>query len=195
MPVIFDEEKRMNIRISLLKNGFKLIKKYGMKKTSIEEIAKSCGIAKGTFYNFFSSKEEFVSEIIQNKRNESKEHFRSLLDKNGYMERKEVRQYLEHMVDPENNLYLYLTAEDLAVLGARFPKGIIPKDENVMTTTTLLLDCIKERSPSCDWRVLANYIKIMALVSLNKDKVIKEALSVNLSGILDLTMEEIYGKD
>ncbi len=53
-----------------------------------------------------------------------------------------------------------------------------------MTTTTLLLDCIKDRSPSCDWRVLANYIKIIALISLNKDRVIKEALSVNLSGIL-----------
>ncbi len=26
MPVIFDEEKRMNIRIRLINNGFKLIK-------------------------------------------------------------------------------------------------------------------------------------------------------------------------
>lgn len=194
MPVIFNEEKRMNIRASLLKNGFELIKKYGMKKTSIEEIAKSCGIAKGTFYNFFNSKEEFVFEIIQDKRNETKRYFRSLLDKNGHMDRTEVRQYLEHMADPENNLYLYLTAEDIAILHTRLPKGIIPKDEDVKTTTTLLMDCIKGRSPSCDWRVLANYIKIIALVSLNKDKVIKEALSVNLSGILDLTMEEIFGK-
>ncbi len=195
MPVIFDEEKRMNIRICLLNKGFELIKNHGLKKTSIEDIAKSCGIAKGTFYNFFNSKEEFVFEIIKNKRNESKEYFRSLLDKNGYMDRKEARKYLEHIIDPENNLYLYLTAEDLAVLNARLPSGIIPKEEDVMTTTTLLLDCIKDGSPSCDWRVLANYIKIIAIVSLNKDKVIKEALPINLSSILDLTMEEVFGKD
>jgi len=195
MPVIFDDEKRMNIRNSLLKNGFELIKKYGMRKTSVEEIAKSCGIAKGTFYNFFKSKEEFVFEIIQNKRNKAKEYFKSLVDKNGYMDKKEVRQYLEYMVNPDNNLYLYLTAEDLAVLHARLPKGIIPKDEEVKATTTLLMKCIKDISPSCDWRVLANYLKIIALASINKDKIIEEALPANISGILDLTMQEIFGKE
>lgn len=195
MPVIFDDEKRMNIRNSLLKNGFELIKKYGMRKTSVEEIAKSCGIAKGTFYNFFKSKEEFVFEIIQNKRNKAKEYFKSLVDKNGYMDKKEVRQYLEYIVNPDNNLYLYLTAEDLAVLHARLPKGIIPKDEEVKATTTLLMKCIKDISPSCDWRVLANYLKIIALASLNKDKIIEEALPANISGILDLTMQEIFGKE
>ncbi len=83
-----------------------------MKKTSIEEIAKSCGIAKGPFIISLVRRKSLIVEIIQYKRNRSKEYFRSLLDKNGYMERKKVRQYLEHMVDPEINLYLYLTAED-----------------------------------------------------------------------------------
>lgn len=118
-----------------------------------------------------------------------------MVDKNGYMDKKEVRQYLEYIVNPDNNLYLYLTAEDLAVLHARLPKGIIPKDEEVKATTTLLMKCIKDISPSCDWRVLANYLKIIALASLNKDKIIEEALPANISGILDLTMQEIFGKE
>lgn len=67
MPVIFDDEKRMNIRNSLLKNGFELIKKYGMRKTSVEEIAKSCGIAKGTFYNFLNQRKSLFLKLFRTK--------------------------------------------------------------------------------------------------------------------------------
>ena len=60
MPQIFDKVGRDRVRIQLLETGFELIKQYGMKKTSVSEIAKKTGIATGTFYNFFPSKEEFI---------------------------------------------------------------------------------------------------------------------------------------
>lgn len=104
------------------------------------EIAKSCGIAKGTFYNFFDSKEQFVLEIILRNRDRLKAYFKKLPDENGYIDRKNKR-------------------------------------------------------PDCDLRVVANYIKISAIASLNKDKVIEEALPANISGILELILNEIYGHD
>ncbi|APC38953.1 TetR/AcrR family transcriptional regulator [Clostridium estertheticum] len=60
MPQIFDDVTRKQIRINMLDNGYELIKKNGYKKTSVEEIAKSCSLAKGTFYNFFT--EYFLNE-------------------------------------------------------------------------------------------------------------------------------------
>ncbi len=99
------------------------------------------------------------------------------------------------MLAPENNPYLYLTSEDIAALNTRIPQSLTPKEEQVKATTSILLDCIKDKRPACDWRVVANYIKISAIASLNKDKVIVEALPANISGILELILNEIYGHD
>ncbi|MCY9541188.1 TetR/AcrR family transcriptional regulator [Paenibacillus alvei] len=45
--------------------GKNLFIQYGLKKTSVDEIVKACGIAKGSFYAFFQSKEELYYAIMQ----------------------------------------------------------------------------------------------------------------------------------
>lgn len=49
----------------LLEKGKELLLSYGVKKTSIEDITKAAGMAKGTFYNYFKSKEEFFLELLR----------------------------------------------------------------------------------------------------------------------------------
>ncbi|MEL7568592.1 MAG: TetR/AcrR family transcriptional regulator, partial [Dehalobacterium sp.] len=44
--------------------GKELLEKYGVKKTNIDKIVEKAGIAKGSFYNFYSSKESMVFDII-----------------------------------------------------------------------------------------------------------------------------------
>ena len=54
MPNIFKNENRDRVKEEMYKIGFKLIKKYGIKKTCVEDITKATGIAKGTFYTKLS---------------------------------------------------------------------------------------------------------------------------------------------
>lgn len=63
MAKIFKEDEREVIRAKLLDAGLQLLKK-DYRSISITEITASIGIAKGTFYNFFSSKEKFFYEIM-----------------------------------------------------------------------------------------------------------------------------------
>jgi AcrR family transcriptional regulator len=42
-----------------------LFSRYGLRKTSIEEIAKSAGLGKGTVYLYFKSKEEIFDAVVQ----------------------------------------------------------------------------------------------------------------------------------
>jgi AcrR family transcriptional regulator len=191
MPVIFDEEKRERIRETLLENGFKLIRKFGMKKTSVEEISKASGIAKGTFYNFFKSKEDFVAEIIVFKRNKFKRKFSDLVNAKGNLSRPEVQYLLEEVVNSDESLYPYLTEEDIAIISTRVP-GFIPKEENVRETTNLLLSYIPDKSPDCDWRVVANYLKIIALTEINKNMLIMDAVPETLNGLISITLNEIF---
>lgn len=64
MPKIFKEEDRELIREALLDKGKELFSQFGLKKTTVEELADAAGIAKGTFYHFFGSKEELCFALI-----------------------------------------------------------------------------------------------------------------------------------
>ena len=61
----FSERERAMIRAKLIDRGRELFSRFGLKKTSIEILAKSAGIAKGSFYSFFDSKEILYLEIIE----------------------------------------------------------------------------------------------------------------------------------
>ena len=60
MPSIFSQEDKERIRTQLLAEGREMMLKRGITKMNIDELAESAGIAKGTFYNFFPSKQDFM---------------------------------------------------------------------------------------------------------------------------------------
>ncbi len=69
MAKAFDEKERAEIRVALMYKGRELFQVFGLKKTSIDEITAAVGISKGSFYNFFKSKEELFFEIVEEEEN------------------------------------------------------------------------------------------------------------------------------
>lgn len=61
MPKILE-----NVKETLLIEGSELLLKHGYTNLNIRDVAKNSGIAVGTFYNYFSNKDELVREIILN---------------------------------------------------------------------------------------------------------------------------------
>ncbi len=78
MPSGFTDKEIKMIKKELLKEGKKLFSIYGLKKTTIKDLTKAVGIAQGSFYKFFDSKEELYFEILdlegQKMRDELKEY-------------------------------------------------------------------------------------------------------------------------
>jgi len=60
----FTAREREIIRNNLIKAGRELFGTFGLKKTSIEDLTKAVGIAQGSFYTFFDSKEELYLEVM-----------------------------------------------------------------------------------------------------------------------------------
>ena len=60
----FTDREREIIRNHLIEVGRNLFGTYGLKKTSIEDLTKAVGIAQGSFYTFFNSKEELYLEVM-----------------------------------------------------------------------------------------------------------------------------------
>ncbi len=57
--------KRTEIRSKLLQTGLRLFTENGFNGTGIKEIVDEVGVPKGSFYNYFKSKEDFTVEVIQ----------------------------------------------------------------------------------------------------------------------------------
>ncbi|MGZ3618335.1 MAG: TetR/AcrR family transcriptional regulator [Ktedonobacteraceae bacterium] len=72
MPKAFTEHEKDLISKRLIEQGYKLFSVYGLKKTSIEEIAQAAGISKGAFYLFYESKEALFMDVAEL----AEQHFR-----------------------------------------------------------------------------------------------------------------------
>lgn len=66
------QENALKTRQKLLSVTDSLIRKNGFNKLSVEDITKQAGVATGTFYTYFSHKEDIVFEICKNLFNETK---------------------------------------------------------------------------------------------------------------------------
>jgi AcrR family transcriptional regulator len=61
----FSEKEIAFYREKILKEATNLFSILGFKKTSIQDITDAAGIAKGSFYHFFTSKEELLFSILE----------------------------------------------------------------------------------------------------------------------------------
>ncbi|TQR28965.1 TetR/AcrR family transcriptional regulator [Lysinibacillus sphaericus] len=58
-------EQRKQIHETLLNQSKELFIQYGFSKTSIDDIVNACGIAKGSFYSYYPSKEELFYAVLR----------------------------------------------------------------------------------------------------------------------------------
>ena len=74
MPRSFTEKEKEKITEALIKTGMEKFGRYGLKKTTIDEIVRDAGIAKGSFYQFFPSKEALMFACIEHLEKEIREN-------------------------------------------------------------------------------------------------------------------------
>jgi AcrR family transcriptional regulator len=60
----FTDDERDRIRDALLDAGREQFARYGLDKTTVSELADAAGIATGSFYSFFDSKERLYYEVL-----------------------------------------------------------------------------------------------------------------------------------
>ena len=63
MPRKFTDSEKEYLTKTIHSKGKELYLRYGIKKTSIDEIVRNVGIAKGSFYNFYKTKEDLFFDI------------------------------------------------------------------------------------------------------------------------------------
>lgn len=64
MPKAFTADEKSSIRAGLLRAGLRQFERTGLRAARIDDICRETGIAKGSFYAFFPSKEELFMAIV-----------------------------------------------------------------------------------------------------------------------------------
>jgi AcrR family transcriptional regulator len=62
MPKIVDKKQKRN---EIARKAMPLLARYGFENTSIRKITAEVGMGKGTFYDYFTDKEDILNEIIR----------------------------------------------------------------------------------------------------------------------------------
>ena len=65
MPRALTEHEKCRQCQKLLEKGLAVVMEQGLRKVSVDEITKAAGMAKGTFYHHFTSKEAYLCEVIK----------------------------------------------------------------------------------------------------------------------------------
>ena len=64
MPRALTEQEKCRLCNRLLEKGKAVVLAQGIKKASVDDIAKAAGMAKGSFYQHFDSKEKYLFELV-----------------------------------------------------------------------------------------------------------------------------------
>ena len=193
MAMIFNDASREKIRIQLLENGFASIKLHGLKKTSVTDVANSAGIAAGTFYKFFVSKEEFIYQIVVYKRGRIKEYF-SVLSKNGKLDREAFRKFLTKITLEDNNLFDHLDEREMRMLTARWPEEYWKNNNNDETTAEWLLSSLDGVCPEINMKVFVNLFKSLSMIRYGRSKMYEEHYEETIGIYIDAVVRYVFGQ-
>ena len=117
MAIIIDKnEKRKQIAFSCKE----LLFQNGIKNITVSQIAAEAGIGKGTVYEYFSSKDEIVFEILNILVEDMQKWFEEFFDEQKFNFEEKLRYFLSFLFLPEyeNNLKIYKEFLSIAITEA-----------------------------------------------------------------------------
>jgi TetR/AcrR family transcriptional repressor of nem operon len=85
-------------RDQLIDVGLTLMRTYGYGATGLQEILRSAGIPKGSFYHHFGSKEEFAAAVLERYDSLNADHCRKVFGNTHQAPLKRLRRYFEDLI-------------------------------------------------------------------------------------------------
>lgn len=189
MPKVISEQEKMQIKNAMYVKGIELIRKKGMKRVTVDDIAAAVQIAKGSFYAYYSSKEEFLYRTI--KHNEQALLDRILeLEASSYNFKEKIIYALHALYLAPDSLALYVQASDLEYLMRKLPDSIHnmeqEKSQNNFQRTMIALGI---EDTQCDYSVIANLMDGLHFVASNSNSYSErgreQALNILVEAIAD----------
>ncbi|NIR48481.1 TetR/AcrR family transcriptional regulator [candidate division KSB1 bacterium] len=176
MPKVFSEQERTSILETLIEKGKELFSLHGLRKTNVEDLTQAAGIAKGTFYAFFASKEDLCFAIL-----EREEQFRDKLVNDILNQDKSAPEMLRDFLEgglafvEQNPLMIALQKRnEMTILFRKLPKDRIQahveRDERFVRR---FVSELQERGGLVETKpeIIGGLLRSFFLLTLHKDEI------------------------
>lgn len=120
----------------LMNSATNLFKTKGIYSTTVSDIVKDAGIAKGTFYLYFSDKDEVVNAVIMKEANIL---LNKAIEESKTLENAKLSEKIVFIANHVIDVFLK-NKSDLEIIHKNLYKGLFSKDENGITLFSKAVD-------------------------------------------------------
>ncbi len=197
MPKGFSEKEKDQIRLDLIKKGKELFGKYGIRKTSIIDLTNAVGIAKGSFYIFYNSKEELLFDILEKT---EKEIHKQVLENLNKIE----KSSLENVKNFFNSLYFYIEddpfikrmmdKQEINHLWRKMPENLKEKNLTIdIDTAGNLIEILNRKGFMIDGdkEVLAGILRSLFFLMLHREEIGENIYPKVIKRLIDIVLESL----
>lgn len=188
MAIAFTQEQKDEIQGKLIEAGFELSTSMGFKKMTVATVAKSAGVAVGSFYIFFDSKENFVLALIKEAEKEAELRMATVFEKDGTIPLKKFLSVFRENFRPETNFLLKISLDDWVWLKSHLTDTTYFNTSSDRQKIEYLLPRLKGVREDIDPGVVVNFIKSIYALYQNRETLFEESLETNV----DLIFDSIY---
>lgn len=189
MPKIFSESDRVVIRNSLLEIGLNMLESRNYQGISVDDIAAAGGIAKGTFYHFFPSKDQFFYAVIIKLMEEDRLRLEELFSGES-VSRGDLQSYLMTRYCGGRSVYDYFSLDDMRRIMRTFPTEGPSSGSDVFAAR--LLEGIP-LGAQCRMDVVVNLCNVLAATSAQFRKLNVTGKSETMEVLVDAMLDYLFG--
>ena len=194
MPTAFTDEELEHIRSALIQAGIRLSKELGLQKMSVEKLTAAVGIAKGSFYMFFGSKEDFILEVAEYTGAQTQKMLLSRLNGRRKMSAHEFMEFFSEYLHSDFDLMNGLTVEDFFWLKKHIKKQVLFDPDEQIKTAELWLSLINDVRPGVDAGTFVNLIKSIYAIREHGDTIVKASMESSVQVLLRMIEVYVSGK-
>jgi acrR potential operon repressor homolog len=194
VPTAFTDEELEHIRSALIQAGIRLSKGLGLQKMSVEKLTAAVGIAKGSFYMFFGSKEDFILEVAEYTGAQTQKMLLSRLNGRRKMSAHEFMEFFSEYLHSDFDLMNGLTVEDFFWLKKHIKKQVLFDPDEQIKTAELWLSLINDVRPGVDAGTFVNLIKSIYAIREHGDTMVKASMESSVQVLLRMIEVYVSGK-
>lgn len=176
----FTEEQQKEIREKLFHAGIEYLKTYGVRKITVDKLVAAAGIAKGSFYNFYKSKEEFLFTLSEYAADKRDEMLRRKLGGREQLTVKEFMDFLREYLHSDYDLMAGLTIDDFLWVREHLVDYRPFEPTAQVLTVKDWIGMIENVNENADPGVIVNLIKCVYAMREHRATMVQEALDESI---------------
>lgn len=193
MPTGFTEDEQQKIKEALFRAGIRLIRKYGVQRTTVDKLTKECGIAKGSFYLFYSSKEEYLVALSNYTGMKCQEMLLGKLAGRKQMTTREFFEFFREYIYSDYDLMGSMTIDDFLWIKSHMAEQQFFDPSRITLIMQYFIDLISDKTDDINPGVVTNLVKSIYAMREHRDTFVADALDDSIELILQTLAEYISG--